>query len=343
MAGRCLDCHSDILDEPQDFHTVMLAESGGRNCTRCHTDHNGPSAPLTVAGLDNFPHNTLGFSLGAHRNQPDGSLFACADCHSDEDWDLEPVICTACHSDLDPVFIQTHIEDFGEACLACHDGVDRFSGFDHARVSFQLEGRHAGLGCGACHLGARSPAELSAAPQDCAACHLADDIHSGQFGADCAACHTPEDWAQVDFDHTHTGFPLAGAHATVACDACHQNSVFQGTPTTCAACHAEPQYHLGLLGTDCAACHTSTAWNPAEFGQSHTFPITHGEQGASSCRTCHPDSLQAYTCYGCHEHNPAEIEEEHREEGIQDFADCMRCHPTGQEEEGEDRYEGDDD
>jgi hypothetical protein len=41
-----------------------------------------------------------------------------------------------------------------------------------------------------------------------------------------------------------------------------------------------------------------------------------------------------YTCYGCHEHNPSEIEQEHREEGISDFQNCVACHPTGREKEG---------
>jgi hypothetical protein len=54
----------------------------------------------------------------------------------------------------------------------------------------------------------------------------------------------------------------------------------------------------------------------------------------SSCKTCHTESLLSYTCYGCHEHTPGDIEEEHRKEGISNFQDCTRCHPTGLKEEG---------
>jgi hypothetical protein len=46
-----------------------------------------------------------------------------------------------------------------------------------------------------------------------------------------------------------------------------------------------------------------------------------------------PRSYRTYTGYGCHEHSPEEIREEHLEEGIRDFDDCMRCHPTGREDE----------
>jgi hypothetical protein len=48
--------------------------------------------------------------------------------------------------------------------------------------------------------------------------------------------------------------------------------------------------------------------------------------------------LARYTCYGCHEHSRSEVESEHREEGIGNLSNCVRCHPTGREEEG-----GDDD
>ena len=78
--------------------------------------------------------------------------------------------------------------------------------------------------------------------------------------------------------------------------------------------------------------------------------LNHDDEGShvkkenllATCRKCHPDSLVSYTCYTCHEHQPDRIEREHREEGISNFQDCTRCHPTGREEEGGDR-DGDDD
>jgi hypothetical protein len=50
--------------------------------------------------------------------------------------------------------------------------------------------------------------------------------------------------------------------------------------------------------------------------------------------TCHPNALTAYTCYGCHEHDPQKIRAKHLKKGISDFANCIACHPTGQEHEG---------
>ena len=110
------------------------------------------------------------------------------------------------------------------------------------------------------------------------------------------------------------------------------------------ACHADPEFHAGLFPLTCADCHTTDGWAPARFDQAHTFPVAHGESGPSTCRTCHPERLSGYTCYECHEHEPAEIAEEHLDEGISDFEDCVRCHPTGEEDEAEDRGgDGDDD
>ena len=38
-----------------------------------------------------------------------------------------------------------------------------------------------------------------------------------------------------------------------------------------------------------------------------------------------------YTCYGCHEHTPANIRREHIEEGIRKFDDCFACHRNADE------------
>ena len=135
---------------------------------------------------------------------------------------------------------------------------------------------------------------------------------------------------------------MTGKHTDVACESCHVDNVFTGTPQACVACHQDPAFHVAVFGDACTECHSTDAWSPARFDRLHTFPVDHGESGVSSCQTCHPTQVQAYTCYGCHEHNPTEIERKHIEEGIGDFLNCMECHPTGQKEEGEGGDGGDD-
>ncbi len=343
MADRCLNCHSGIM-EAGKLHAGMLS-AGQKACRGCHPEHRGPKAELTLLDLQNFPHEVVGFSLIGHQQMPDGKTFGCADCHGPDIREFDRAVCKLCHRKDQSEFMQLHLTDFGEDCLSCHDGVDRYgAGFDHATLSFALTGQHAALACRGCHAGARTVADLRGAPQDCVACHRNDDPHAGQLGQDCGACHSPDSWSDAVFDHSLAAFQLTGAHLQVSCSECHLpgvgGTIFKGTPQECLACHKEPEYHSGLFRPDCAACHSALAWSPAIYDGPHTFPINHGENGVSQCRVCHSDRLPTYTCFGCHEHNPLEIEKKHREEGLTSFTDCTRCHPTGQKEEGE--HNGDD-
>lgn len=406
MADRCLVCHTELLRDLQDFHGAMLAQGQQVSCLHCHTDHGGAQASLTLLDIDAFPHgDAAGYSLEGHRKLADGSAFSCADCHGSEITRFDLAVCESCHRELDRAYLQAHSTAFGSACLDCHDGKDTYGRvFNHSLTAFPLEGEHNQTGCEACHAGARTQADLQSTPQDCFACHSADDphdgrfgqdcaachspqdweeaafdhsqtdfpltgghrqvscsdchvggvyagtpqdcfachsgddAHNGQFGTDCAACHSPEDWENASFDHSLSNFPLTGAHESVECAQCHINNVFAGTPTQCADCHVDPEFHRGQFGLACADCHNTSAWAPARYELAHQFPLNHGE-GASSCRVCHPSALSQYTCYGCHEHTEANIASKHREEGISDFQNCMRCHPTGREDEAE----GDDD
>ncbi|MFZ2489321.1 MAG: hypothetical protein WAZ19_14510 [Anaerolineae bacterium] len=405
MAERCQACHTAIaadLTQPDTLHGALRVQGADMDCRACHTEHHGPTANLTIASIENFPHDVTGFALAAHTDMSDGASLACQDCHTDSLARFEVATCETCHRSEDAVFIDAHLAAFHTDCLSCHDGVDRFSRdrFDHSLFLFALTGQHEVVACASCHNQAHGLSDFQTAPTDCASCHLKDDAHDGQFGSDCAACHsttrwqdatfdhsrtdfpltgqhvnarctqchvnnvfrgTPTDcaschlkddahdgqfgsdcaachsttrWQDATFDHSRTDFPLTGQHSEAECVQCHVNNVFRGTPTDCAACHVDPDFHRGAFGQTCSNCHNTTAWRPASFGRPHTFPMNHG--GANSCRTCHTAQVQSYTCYTCH--NAQEVEQEHREEGINDFQNCMQCHPTG--EEGDDGGSG---
>jgi hypothetical protein len=52
----------------------------------------------------------------------------------------------------------------------------------------------------------------------------------------------------------------------------------------------------------------------------------------ASCVTCHVrNDYSRYTCYGCHEHTPANIRRKHLEEGIRKFDNCVECHRSADE------------
>ncbi len=102
----------------------------------------------------------------------------------------------------------------------------------------------------------RSPAPISSVPcischsagyqntpTDCYACHQADfdgvtdpNHVSNNFSHTCTECHTTAAWSPATFNHNLTGFPLTGAHVSLACLACHANG-YENTPSDCVACH----------------------------------------------------------------------------------------------------------
>lgn len=332
----CQECHNG---HDPSFMQVHEAEFG-LACLDCHDG---------VDRLVGFDHHTTDFQLdGQH------ALARCAACHGlqgqkrinwspgDDPFVDIPRECVGCHREP-----QIHLGLFGEACQDCHTtqawlpALLEGSEFNHAREAAFSLARHAldyqggSLACTACHQGG---VEQPVIPQ-CVNCHAAQEAgfvaeHQELFGSACLDCHDGVDRLS-DFDHQQI-FPLAGAHAEIACSDCHQDKAFRGTPAQCGSCHAEPDIHAGYFGAQCQYCHTDQAWLPALL-HVHSFPLDHGEGVEIACTVCHTETYAQYTCYGCHEHQPDEVLESHREEGIAeaDLPACAACHPTGSEHEGE--------
>jgi hypothetical protein len=84
-----------------------------------------------------------------------------------------------------------------------------------------------------------------------------------------------------------------------------------------------------MFGLNCGGCHSTKGWAPAQYNGPHTFPTGHGR--ANTCRDCHRNSLNGYTCYTCHDQG--EIAKEHQDEGINNYSNCIACHPTGKKED----------
>jgi mono/diheme cytochrome c family protein len=103
-------------------------------------------------------------------------------------------------------------------------------------------------------------------------------------------------------------------------------------PHECSACHEEPTVHAARFGLQCARCHDLISWTPALLTR-HTFLLDHGDEGPVACQTCHTENYVTHTCYECHDHQPDEMGQVHRDEGILEFESCVECHPTGREGE----------
>lgn len=307
MADRCANCHASIAEQMRDvasMHGSIAHNNPELSCRHCHPEHRGPDAKLTELNDEAFPHEVVGFSLNGHQLTAARVPFACADCHADDITEFHLSACDTCHRQQDTTFMIAHNLSFGGACIDCHDGVDRFDeDFSHSTFPFQLKGQHAGLSCDRCHSTARAIGDFARTPQNCYSCHFADDAHAGRLGASCVDCHTENGWTPATFDHDRAAFKLEGEHAEVACESCHENAQFVGTPTDCYSCHQEDDEHDGGYGTDCSACHNPSDWDDAVFDHNRSnFPLVGGHFGVA-CENCHSSgqfvSLST-DCASCH-------------------------------------------
>ena len=251
-------------------------------------------------------------SVGA-QEYPHGEMAAdCEDCHTDEAWTpvREPIV------------------------------------FKHADAGFPLAGSHKKVKCKSCHTTLEFPKVATA----CADCHR--DVHRGEFGYKCESCHVAKSWdnrRQMWDLHSATLLPLTGAHATLDCQACHQeNAPFQYAlaPIDCFSCHeadyvgtTDPDHQAAGFPTDCEICHSTRSWDALGFPDhdAQFFPINSGRHAGewSSCSDCHvvPGNFQIFECINCHEHSQSEMDDKHQDEPgyVYESTACYDCHPTGRE------------
>lgn len=312
-AVKCLDCHQEIavrLSQLRGFHnTVVDKAKAGRDCARCHSEHNGRDFPLInwQPSQAAFDHTKTGYTLaGKHVG------VACSHCHQPQRIgeadralirmkDLRqtflglPKDCVACHRDA-------HKGQLGPACANCHTFEDwkAAKSFDHGKTRFPLTGKHESVACVKCHAGAPGmPAQFKGLKfETCAACH--NDPHRGSFKPSCATCHATVGWKLIApagrFDHAQTKFPLLGKHASVQCTSCHAGADFKRPLPfeRCSDCH-KPDPHSGQFkkrpdGGECSACHSVEGFKVARFGVAEhaasQFPLLE-RHAAVACGKCH--------------------------------------------------------
>jgi hypothetical protein len=296
--AKCLACH-EPLQKRIAVQKGLHARPEYRDCRTCHVEHQGTDFELVYwgkAGRDAFDHSVTGHPLaGKH------SRLACQECHRTRSYLGSPTDCASCHKD-------EHRGQFaGRACASCHSeqAWKPAPGFDHARTSWPLTGRHAAVGCDRCHSarrpdpkapGATFPVFRVTAGRQCASCH--QDTHQGRLGTSCATCHTTASWRAdvktANFDHARTAYPLNGRHAAVACASCHA----PGRPLRvrhdrCTDCHADAHAGPAARGPGsqrCESCHDVSGFRPARFGvEEHArsgYPLA-GAHLAVACDQCH--------------------------------------------------------
>ena len=167
-----------------------------------------------------------------------------------------------------------------------------------------------------------------ATTKKCVACHKLSEIgitkpsqkafHQKITTNDCTACHTD-----------HKGLTGKSTRAF------SHELLVESVQSQCMSCHVRPKDKLhSKIKDECGSCHRTDQWKSATFDHSRYFIFD--RHHPSDCESCHAgQSYDTYTCYSCHEHSPSDVEQEHWEEGIRNFKNCVACHRSGDEDEAE--------
>ena len=348
----CYGCHQAAFTSTTTLggnvpnHVAAGFPITAAQCAACHT--------ITTWAAGVFNHATTGFALtNAHANA------TCVSCHIGNNYALTiaPTDCgnSGCHL---TTWQQTNAPPHASAgatfaaanCATCHTTVNFTTAtFDHGTTGFALTGLHMSPSpspCISCHVSNNYTLTSTA----CYGCHITswqstatlggvvpNHITAG-FPTDCSICHTTSAWTGGVFNHTATGFPLTGFHATVACAGCHVNNNYSITVTTCVSCHLNkytatttPNHVQVGFPQTCETCHTTAVWTGAIFDHNTTtFPLTGYHATSVPCASCHVNNNYTslpITCYGCHTAtynattNPA-----HAAAGFP--TTCATCHTT---------------
>ena len=309
-------------------------------CADCHS-----ASTWTPARIGpRFDHAKFGFPLeGAH------AAASCRGCHATLDFTQEKQLCASCHEDA-------HQGELGTDCARCHGArsfIDRSAMTRmHQASRFPLTGRHAALECEDCHRpAAAGHLRFVGTRAECVECHRSDfegarnpDHQAGNFPRDCMTCHTTASWSGGRFMHDFTGFPLTGAHRSLACARCHSNGTYQGLSAACVSCHqadydatANPSHTALGFSTQCQTCHTTATWAGATFDHdTQNFPIYSGTHAGkwASCSTCHTNlnDFTQFTCFSCHPHSDqTQTNSNHTSVSGYSYTSqaCYSCHPRG--------------
>ena len=137
MDRNCETCHEDVSNQrndPTTLHGNLAKKNSELDCRSCHQEHGGLLTDLSKADV---AHDWFGYSLEGHQKKASGAGFECKDCHTQDITIFAAETCSKCHEQVGDVSLQDHIQAYGENCLACHDGVDRYGKhFDHNQFSF---------------------------------------------------------------------------------------------------------------------------------------------------------------------------------------------------------------
>ncbi len=288
----------NVRVSPGELTAVHARESrleGSAGCSACHGESRQSTLASSCASCHADIESQIAAKKGFHGSLAAGEASKCGRCHAEHQG---------------PEFRPVNRRSF-ELSEVADPGL-----YAHEKLDFHLSGKHLALECTECHRHAdakdlpKGEKRFLGLDQTCTRCHK--DVHEGAFGPKCDACHgQTRSFASVALFRHPEEFPLAGAHAGLACAACHEPGTLNGAVSAssrtavrgCASCHRSPhgddfiaKAGLSPAGDTCIRCHavekgafrgpraTVTAKQHAALG----FPLT-APHHQLSCAACHSD------------------------------------------------------
>lgn len=241
-------------------HARLSDVDGGSSCSACH---GGWFSDMTDACLEcHAPiEEQLSARRGVHGLPEPAAARACGTCHGDHHGSSFALV-------NDRAFRQIGSKSTAE--------------FDHDVIGFDMNGRHAEIGCADCHEHANDSILLEGTrryqglSQDCGSCH--EDPHEGRMQVACAQCHGQAKWDELFSLGHEKVLPLVGGHGDVTCRACHDekdphslesmgNRGPRPPARDCSACHLSPhttgfstavaELADSSIGASCVVCHAA--------------------------------------------------------------------------------------
>ena len=333
----CVSCH--LKDYQGTTNPNHVSSNFPQTCQQCHSTSSWLNAT--------FDHSTTGFPLtGLHTVPPR----LCTDCHVNNNYNITTAACVSCHlKDYQGTTNPNHVTaNFPQTCDQCHTTSTWLNAtFNHNTTGFPLTGLHTvpPRQCTDCHVNNNYNLTTAA----CVSCHLKDyqgttnpNHVTANFPQTCDQCHSTSTWLNATFNHSSTGFPLAGAHTVPPrqCTDCHVNNNYNLTSTACVSCH-QTDYNNALtpvahaaagFPTTCESCHDTVLWTDGKFDHSTTgFTLTNAHLvPPRQCTDCHVNNnyaLNSTLCYSCHQKDYAgTTAPAHATAGFP--TTCELCHDT---------------
>ncbi|MBI4817395.1 MAG: hypothetical protein HY791_14130 [Deltaproteobacteria bacterium] len=214
-AAACAACHAKAesaeLMKPPKGRALLVSNRRFRfdredDCSSCHADpHQQELAPkactechvvdsFTILSFDHDAESSYPLT-GKHRGLSEAQPIPCGRCHASADGRVSyrgtPKECRDCHTDVHAGQLDAPPSDLEcdencarLGCSRCHDTNGfKTTAFRHDPefTTYSLDGSHATVDCGGCHLKRETPHPTiyRGLPRTCAGCHV--DPHDGRM------------------------------------------------------------------------------------------------------------------------------------------------------------------